>query len=533
MHVSTPLAKGIAIRGAVTPEFAQILTPEALAFVAALHRQFEARRRELLARRAARQQEFDAGKLPDFLPETKQVRESEWTIAPQPRDMLDRRVEITGPTDRKMVINALNCGASTFMADFEDANCPTWFNMVDGQVNLRDAVRRTIRLQQGDKRYALNDTTAVLIPRPRGWHLVERHVTVDGSPVSGGLFDFGLFFFHNAKALLERGSGPYFYLPKLESHLEARLWNDVFKAAQDALQIPQGSVRATVLIETVLAAFEMDEILHELKDHSAGLNIGRWDYIFSCIKKFRSHHDFCLADRSQVTMTAPFLRAYALLLVKTCHRRGAPAMGGMAAQIPIKNDPAANDAALEKVRQDKLREVTDGCDGTWVAHPGLVPVAQEIFDQHMPGPNQYQKQRPDVKVAAQDLLDFRPEAPITEAGMRNNISVGIQYLGAWLAGNGCVPVFNLMEDAATAEISRSQIWQWIRSEKGKLDDGRRVTKSLFRHLLAEELPKVRQYVGEEAWAAGNFSESAALFEKITSDDTYVEFLTLPAYERID
>jgi len=533
MKLSASRAKGVSVRGAMTPAFAEILTPEALAFVATLHRKFEARRQELLAQRAARQKEFDAGKLPDFLTETKKIRDADWSIAPQPQDLLDRRVEITGPTDRKMVINALNCGASTFMADFEDANCPTWFNMVDGQINLRDAVRRTITFEQGGKRYALNDRTAVLIPRPRGWHLAEKHVTVDGAAVSGGIFDFGLFFFHNVKQLLARGSGPYFYLPKLESHLEARLWNDIFRLAQDELGVPPGSIKATVLIETVLAAFEMDEILHELQEHSAGLNIGRWDYIFSCIKKFRSNDKFCLADRSQVTMMAPFLRAYALLLVKTCHRRGAPAMGGMAAQIPIKNDPAANDAALEKVRQDKLREVTDGCDGTWVAHPGLVPVAKEVFDRHMPKPNQYDKQRLDVNVTAKDLLDFRPETPITEAGLRNNISVGIQYLGAWLAGNGCVPVFNLMEDAATAEISRSQIWQWIRSDKGKLEDGRRVTKALFRHLLAEELPKVRQYVGEEAWAAGNYSESAALFEKITSDDNYVEFLTLPAYERID
>jgi len=533
MQMSGPLPKGVVLRGSVTPAFAQILTPEALAFVATLHRKFEPRRQELLAARAARQKLFDGGQLPDFLPATQKIRKSDWRIAPQPKDLLDRRVEITGPTDRKMVINALNCGASTFMADFEDANCPTWFNMIDGQVNLRDAVRRTITFEQGDKRYALNEQTAVIIPRPRGWHLNEKHLTVDGKEVSGGIFDFALFFFHNAKELLARGSGPYFYLPKLESHLEARLWNDVFKLAQDTLGVPQGSIKATVLIETILAAFEMDEILHELQAHSAGLNIGRWDYIFSCIKKFRSNEKFCLADRAQVTMTAPFLRAYALLLVKTCHRRGAPAMGGMAAQIPIKNDAKANDAAIEKVRQDKLREVIDGCDGTWVAHPGLVPVAKAVFDEHMPTPNQYDKQRPDVKVTAKDLLDFRPEAPITEAGMRNNISVGIQYLGAWLAGNGCVPVFNLMEDAATAEISRSQIWQWIRSDKGKLEDGRRVTKSLFRHLLAEELPRVRQYVGEEAWAAGNYSESAALFEKITSDDNYVEFLTLPAYERID
>ncbi len=531
--MSSPLPKGVAVNARLTPEFSQILTPEALAFVATLHRKFEARRQELLAARAARQKEFDAGKLPDFLAETAKIRDAEWQIAPQPQDMLDRRVEITGPTDRKMVINALNCGASTFMADFEDANCPTWFNMIDGQINLRDAVRRTITFEQGDKSYALNDKTAVLIPRPRGWHLNEKHVTVDGQQVAGGIFDFALFFFHNAKELLKRGSGPYFYLPKMESHLEARLWNDIFRLAQDELGVPQGSIKATVLIETILAAFEMDEILFELKEHSAGLNIGRWDYIFSCIKKFRSNDKFCLADRAQVTMTAPFLRAYALLLVKTCHRRGAPAMGGMAAQIPIKNDPAANEAALDKVRQDKLREVTDGCDGTWVAHPGLVPIAREVFDKHMPKPNQYDKQRPDVKVTAKDLLDFRPETPITEEGLRNNISVGVQYLGAWLGGNGCVPVFNLMEDAATAEISRSQIWQWIRSDKGTLADGRRVTKSLFRHLLAEELPKVREYVGEEAWAAGNYSESAALFEKITSDDNYVEFLTLPAYERID
>ena len=536
--MSTPLPQtpslpqGVSISGRVTPEFAQILTPEALAFVAKLHRAFEPRRQELLARRAARQKEFDSGKLPDFLSETKQVRDSEWSIAPQPKDMLDRRVEITGPTDRKMVINALNSGASTFMADFEDANCPTWFNMVDGQINIRDAVRRTITFEQAGKRYKLNDRTAVLIPRPRGWHLDEKHVLIDGKPVSGAIFDFALLLFHNARELLARGSGPYFYLPKMESHLEARLWNDVFGMAQKELGVPHGSIKATVLIETVLAAFEMDEILWELKDHSAGLNIGRWDYIFSCIKKFRSNKDFCLADRAQVTMMAPFLRAYALSLVKTCHRRGAPAMGGMAAQIPIKNDPAANEAALEKVRQDKLREVTDGCDGTWVAHPGLVPIAKEVFDQHMPKPNQYDKQRPDVNVSAKDLLNFRPETPITEAGLRNNISVGIQYLGAWLAGNGCVPVFNLMEDAATAEISRSQIWQWIRSERGKLDDGRKVTVELFRRLLGEELPKVRTTLGEEAWQAGKYEQAAKLFDEITTGD-YAEFLTLPAYRRID
>jgi len=532
VNQSQPLPQGVQVSAPISPAFATILTSEALAFVAALHRQFEPRRQELLAARAVRQKEFDAGKLPGFLAATKSVRDGDWKIAAQPKDLLDRRVEITGPTDRKMVINALNCGASTFMADFEDANCPTWFNMIDGQVNLRDAVRRTITLEAGGKSYKLNDTTAVLLPRPRGWHLDEKHVTVDGAPVSGGIFDFALYFFHNAKELLARGSGPYFYLPKMESHLEARLWNDIFTAAQKAIGIPHGTIRATCLIETVLAAFEMDEFLWELKDHSAGLNIGRWDYIFSCIKKFRSNKDFCLADRAQVTMTAPFMRAYALALVKTCHKRNAPAMGGMAAQIPIKNDPAANEAAMEKVRQDKLREVTDGCDGTWVAHPALVPIAKAVFDQHMPQPNQYGKQRPDVTVSAAALLDFQPSAPITEAGVRNNISVGIQYLGAWLAGNGCVPVFNLMEDAATAEISRSQIWQWIRSPKGVLDDGRKVTVELFRQLLADELPKVKSYLGEEAWKAGKYEEGAKLFEKITAGE-YVEFLTLPAYDRID
>ncbi len=525
------LPKGVQITAPISAEFGGILSHEALTLVANLHRAFEARRQSLLAARAARQREFDRGLLPDFLPETKSLREADWTVSPQPADLQDRRVEITGPTDRKMVINALNCGASTFMADFEDANCPTWENMIDGQINLRDANLRTISLEQNGKHYRLNENTAVLIPRPRGWHLDEKHVLIDGQPVAGGIFDFALYFFHNAKTLLARGSGPYFYLPKMESHLEARLWNDIFVMAQQALGVPQGSIRATCLIETVVAAFEMDEFLWELREHSAGLNIGRWDYIFSCIKKFRSNSKFCLADRSQVTMTSPFMRAYALLLVKTCHRRGAPAMGGMAAQIPIKNDAAANDAAMEKVRQDKLREVTDGCDGTWVAHPALVPIAKAVFDAHMPGPNQYSRQRPDVQVSAADLLDFRPEAPITEAGLRNNISVGIQYLGAWLAGNGCVPVFNLMEDAATAEISRSQIWQWIRSDKGVLDDGRKVTATLFSQLVAEELPKVRSTLGEAAWQAGKYAEGAALFEQITLGD-YVEFLTLPAYEQI-
>ena len=529
MNRNSALPGGIEIFGEITPRYAEILTSQALAFVAKLHRQFEGRRQHLLAARAARQREFDAGKLPDFLLETQRIRDSEWTVAPQPADLLDRRVEITGPTDRKMVINALNSGASTFMADFEDASCPTWDNMVDGQLNLRDAARGSIALEQNGKRYRLNEKVAVLIPRPRGWHLDERHMRVDGAPVAGAIFDFALYFFHNAEELLARRSGPYFYLPKMESHLEARLWNDIFNLAQDELGIKRGSIKATALIETVLAAFEMDEILWELREHSAGLNIGRWDYIFSCIKKFRSQADFCLADRAQVTMTAPFMRAYALSLVKTCHRRGAPAMGGMAAQIPIKNDPAANAAALEKVRQDKIREASDGCDGTWVAHPGLVAIAKEVFDQYMPGPNQYGKQRPDVHVTARDLLDFQPSKPISEAGLRNNISVGIQYLGAWLAGNGCVPVYNLMEDAATAEISRSQIWQWIRSPQGVLADGRKVTVELFRRLLAEELPKVKALIGEEAWRAGQYEDAAKLFDQLTTGD-YVEFLTLPAYE---
>jgi malate synthase len=396
-----------------------------------------------------------------------------------------------------------------------------------------DAVRRDISFEQSGKLYRLNEKTAVLIPRPRGWHLDEKHVLLDGEPVSGALFDFGLNFFHNASELRVRASGPYYYLPKMESHLEARLWNDVFMFAQDELGVPQGSVRATALIETLPAAFEMDEILWELRHHSAGLNIGRWDYIFSCIKKLRSHREFCLADRAQVTMTAPFMRAYALLLVKTCHRRNAPAMGGMAAQIPIKHDAAANEAAMAKVRADKEREATDGCDGTWVAHPGLVPIAKEVFDRHMPGPNQYSRQRPDVNVTAKDLLDFRPETPITEAGLRNNIQVGIQYIGSWLSGNGCVPIFNLMEDAATAEISRSQVWQWIRSPKGVLDDGRKVTRELFHELMGDELKRTPAIVGADAYAAGRYADGAKLFEEITAADDYVEFLTLPAYRKID
>lgn len=525
------MLEGVELRGAAGSRFAEVLTPAAVEFVAGLAREFEPRRRELLAARAKRQWEFDAGVLPDFLPHTREIREAEWKIGPIPADLQDRRVEITGPTDCKMIINALNSGANVFMADFEDSNTPSWENLIEGQLNLRDAVGRTIAFTNPEgRKYRLNACTATLFVRPRGWHLIEKHLLVDGEPVSGSIFDFALYFFHNARRLVSAKSGPYFYLPKMEGHLEARLWNDLFIAAQRQLDLPIGTIKATALIETVLAAFEMDEILFELKEHSAGLNIGRWDYIFSCIKKFRSNRSFCLADRAHVTMTAPFLRAYALLLVKTCHRRGAHAMGGMAAQIPIKNDARANAAAIEKVRADKVREATDGCDGTWVAHPGLVGVARAVFDEHMREPNQISRQRDDVDVTARDLLEFQPEGPITEAGLRNNVSVGIQYIGAWLAGNGCVPVYHLMEDAATAEIARSQIWQWIRSPKGVLDDGRTVTKELLRTMLIEELSKMRTLLGENAWCAGEYEVAAKLFDELTTSDVYVEFLTLPGYE---
>jgi malate synthase len=517
------------ITGRFTPEYAEILTPKALEFLARLHRQFNERREQRLAQRRQRQRALDAGDMPDFLPETRSIREAQWQVAPVPADLQDRRVEITGPTDRKMVINALNSGANMYMADFEDSNTPTWDNQLQGQISMRDAVRGTISFTSPEgKQYRLGQKAATLLVRPRGWHLEESHVIVDGRPMSGALFDFGLYFFHNARERVRRKSGVYLYLPKMESHLEARLWNDVFVLAQQALGVPQGTVKATVLIETILAAFEMDEILYELREHSAGLNCGRWDYIFSCIKKLRSRKGFILADRGLVTMTSPFMRAYSLLLIKTCHRRGTFAMGGMAAQIPIKNDPAANEAALAKVRADKDREASDGHDGTWVAHPGLVPIAKEAFDKVMKTPNQIAKQRPDVKVAAQDLLDFHPKGPITEAGLRLNINIGIQYLGAWLAGIGCVPIFNLMEDAATAEISRAQIWHWIRSPLGQLDDGRKVTRDLFQELLPQELRKVQELLGDKA--AGRYQEAAKMFEELTLSDDFVEFLTLPAYE---
>jgi len=524
---------GMQVLGRITPEFEQVLTSDALAFLAKLHRNFNARRLELLERRAQRQKRIDSGELPDFLPETKHIREAEWQVAPVPKDLQDRRVEITGPTDRKMVINALNSGASMFMADFEDSSTPTWENQLQGQINMRDAIARTISFSSPEgKQYKLADKTATLLVRPRGWHLTEKHVLVDGKPMSGSLFDFGLYFFHNAKTRVKQGSGIYLYLPKMESHLEARLWNDAFVFAQNELGVPQGTVKATVLIETILGTFEMEEILYELREHSAGLNCGRWDYIFSCIKKFRNQKDFILADRGLVTMTSPFMRSYSLLLIKTCHKRGAFAMGGMAAQIPIKNDAAANDAALAKVRADKDREASDGHDGTWVAHPGLVAIAKEAFDKVMKTPNQIHKKRDDVNVSARDLLNFQPKGPITEQGLRTNINIGIQYMGAWLAGTGCVPIFNLMEDAATAEISRAQIWHWIRSPHGVLDDGRKGTKELFRELVPQELAKVRDMLGDKGYASGNYPEGARMFEELTLDEDFVEFLTLPAYEYV-
>ena len=524
---------GMQVLGQITPEYAQILTAEALTFLAKLHRNFNARRIELLARRAQRQKEIDSGKLPDFLPETKPIRDADWQVAPVPNDLQDRRVEITGPTDRKMVINALNSGANMFMADFEDSSTPTWDNQLQGQINMRDALAGTISFTSPEgKHYKLAEKPATLLVRPRGWHLSEKHFVIDGQPMSGSLFDFGLYFFHNAKARVKKNSGIYLYLPKMESHLEARLWNEVFVFAQKELDVPQGTVKATVLIETILAAFEMEEILFELREHSAGLNCGRWDYIFSCIKKFRNQKDFILADRGLVTMTSPFMRAYSLLLIKTCHKRGAFAMGGMAAQIPIKNDPAANEAALAKVRTDKDREATDGHDGTWVAHPGLVAIAKEAFDRSMKTPNQIHKKRDDVHVTAKDLINFQPKSPITEPGLRININIGIQYMGAWLAGTGCVPIFNLMEDAATAEISRAQIWHWIRSPHGVLDDGRKVSKELFRELVPQELAKVRQMLGDKGYAAGKYEEGAKMFEDLTLADDFVEFLTLPAYEYV-
>lgn len=532
---TTTYPAGIEITGPMLAEYNEILTHDALAFVAKLAREFEGMRQELLQHRAARQARLDGGELPDFLDATAPIRDGNWVIAPLPDDLQDRRVELTGPVDRKMIINALNSGARVYMADFEDANSPSWNNNIQGQLNLRDAIMNKIDYTSPEgKQYKLNSKTAVLMVRPRGWHLNEKHVLVDGQPISGGIFDLGLYFYHNAKNLLAKGSGPYFYLPKMESHLEARLWNSIFVMAQNELGVPQGSIRATVLIETILASYEMDEILYELRDHSAGLNCGRWDYIFSCIKKFRNRPDFLLPDRAQVTMTTHFMHSYSLLLIQTCHRRNAPAMGGMAAQIPIKNDPKANDEAFAKVRADKEREATDGHDGTWVAHPGMVELATQAFDAIMKTPNQIERKREDVTIFASDLIAFpNGEGHISEAGLRTNISVAVQYLEAWLRGSGAVPIFNLMEDAATAEISRSQIWQWIRHPRGVLDDGRKVNVELFRTMLVSELDKIKAIVGEENYAQGQYQLASELVDQITTSDEFVEFLTLPGYKHLD
>jgi malate synthase len=532
---------GVAVRGPVRPGYERVLTPDALAFVAGLARAFEPRVAELLARRRERQARLDVGESFDFLRDTGAIRAADWAVSPLPADLLDRRVEITGPTDRKMVINALNSGASVFMADFEDANSPTWDNLVEGQANLADAVRRIISYTAPEtgKRYALHERIAVLFVRPRGWHLVERHLTVDGRPVPAALFDFGLFLFHNAKEQLARGTGPYFYLPKMESHLEARMWNDVFLRAQSALGIPRGTIKATCLIETLPAAFEMDEFLWELREHSCGLNCGRWDYIFSFIKKRGGDPSAVLPDRSQVTMDKGFLAAYSTLLVKTCHRRRVHAMGGMAAQIPIKDDPRANAIALEKVRADKLREVGAGHDGTWVAHPALVPIAREIFDAHMPGPNQLDVDRRDAAVTRDDLLRV-PEGPRTEEGLRHNVRVGIQYIEAWLRGNGCVPLYHLMEDAATAEISRAQVWQWL--HHGATVGGTPLGVDRFARVVEEEMQLLRRAgkggAPTEGSAgggvgAGRLAEARELFVRLCTTPRFEEFLTVAAYDVLE
>jgi malate synthase len=526
--------EGVAIKAPFKERYDEILTPAAMAFVVELHRRFGPRRAELLARRQERQARLDAGELPDFLPETRRIRETEWQVGPCPPDLQDRRVEITGPVDRKMIINALNSGARVFMADFEDSTAPTWENVIEGQINLIDAIERTITFANPDgKVYRLNEETATLMVRPRGWHLPEKHILIDGRPASGSLVDFGLYFFHNARRLLERGSGPYFYLPKIESHLEARLWNEIFHYAEDALSIPRGTIKATVLIETILAAFEMEEILYELRDHAAGLNAGRWDYIFSCIKRFRNRPDFQLPDRSAVTMTVPFMRAYTELLVKTCHKRGAFAMGGMAAFIPNRRSPAVTAAALEKVHADKLREATDGFDGTWVAHPDLVPVARAVFDEVLGvKPNQIDRQRPEVEVSAADLLNFAATpGQVTEAGLRMNISVAIQYIESWLRGTGAVAIHNLMEDAATAEISRSQVWQWLK-RGARLTCGTQVTRELVRRLIDEEMEKIHRAIGPKAFTCGRFHGARTLFEQVALGEDFPEFLTLPGYAQL-
>lgn len=526
------LPAGVTITGAVQPRFDEVLTRDALAFVADLHRRFNETRKRLLALRAERQKRFDAGETPEFLAETRHIREGDWTVAPIPADLQDRRVEITGPVDRKMIVNALNSGAKVFMADFEDASSPVWANMVEGQINLKDrwANRIDFTDPNSGKDYRLKDKPAVLIIRPRGWHLPERHIEIDGEIASGSLVDFGLYVFHNAKAALAQGSGPYFYLPKLESHLEARLWNDAFLAAQSALGLKPGTIKATVLIETLPAAFEMDEILYELREHMAGLNCGRWDYIFSFIKKLARNPAYVLPDRSQVVMTKAFLNAYSLLLIKTCHRRGAFAMGGMAAQIPVKNNPEANAAAFAKVKADKEREAGNGHDGTWVAHPDLVPVAMEVFDRLMPQANQLDKKREDVNVTAKDLLEVH-QGTRTEEGFRENIRVGVQYLEAWLRGRGAVPIYNMMEDAATAEISRAQIWQFV-SYGVELEGGVKADANLFKRCLPEEMERVKTELGAEAYAKGRFPEAIALFEQLSLAPSFEDFLTVPAYAKL-
>lgn len=518
----------VEFKATVTSEFAEILTPEALEFVYQLHKSFNSRRKELLQKRIERQHEIDGGKLPDFLPETKHIRESEWTVAPLPADLQDRRVEITGPVDRKMIINALNSGAKVFMADFEDSNSPTWENNIQGHINLRDAIRKTISFKnEAGKEYKLNEKVATLLVRPRGWHLLEKNILIDNEVASGSLTDFGLYFFHNAKQLIANGSGPYFYLPKMESHLEARLWNDVFVFAQNYMGIAQGTIKATCLIETITATFELHEFLYELKEHSCGLNCGRWDYIFSYIKKFRNLPGFVLPERGQVTMGVPFMDAYSRLVIQTCHKRNVHAMGGMAAFIPIKNNEAANNAAIEKVKQDKLREVKNGHDGTWVAHPGLVQLAMDIFNEHMTKPNQINVKREGDVITQKDLLAV-PAGTITEAGLRININVGILYIESWLRGVGAAALHNLMEDAATAEISRTQVWQWIKNGS-KLEDGRTVTYELFKEILPSELENVKSYVGEEAFNSNTMAKAIDLFDTLVQQGDYVEFLTLPAY----
>ncbi len=532
-HRHATRIQGIELLAPVPADARDILTAEALQFMADLERLTRATRKQLLVARDERQARIDAGEMPDFLPETAAIRAGDWTIAPVPADLQDRRVEITGPVDRKMVINALNSGAKMYMADFEDSHSPTWEATIAGQVNLRDAINGTIEyIGPNSKHYTLDKETATLLVRPRGWHLVEKHMLVDGEPISAGIFDFGLYFFHNAQALVDKGTGPYFYLPKLESHLEARLWNEVFRTAQMAIGLPQGTIKATVLIETILAAFEMDEILYELRNHAAGLNCGRWDYIFSFIKKFRNRPQCVLPDRAQVTMTTHFLRSYSRLLIETCHRRGAHAMGGMAAQIPIKNDPVANGEALAKVRADKEREAGDGHDGTWVAHPGLVGVAMEVFDAHMFSSNQIFRRNPDLHVTAADLLAV-PQGDITPQGLHTNVAVGLRYLEAWLRGNGCVPIFNLMEDAATAEISRAQIWQWIQHPAGKFADGTKITPELVELVLRRELADLRVSLGDEAYPKSKFDAAGELFLSISTAPEFVDFLTLPAYEQLN